>query len=124
MKRETVKAKVKTDEVVFAEAVADITEVHALLDELVALRRAMEKTQKSVALDMGVAQSTVAGFESEMSNPRLSTLQRYARAIGVHIRFKVEGPYSIRSSDTSGRGELSWSESRDKQAGYIWAVAN
>lgn len=122
MERDKLEFESVADEVAFAEAVADITEVHALLDELVALRRAMEKTQTSVARAMGVAQSTVAGFESEMSNPRLSTLQRYARTIGVHIRFKVEGPFSIRSTDAPNRSELSWSATHDKQAGYIWAV--
>lgn len=106
-----------------AEAISDITEIHALLDDLVVLRRAMGKTQKSVAAQMGVSQSTVAGFESEMSNPTLSTLQRYARAIGVRVRFKVEGPHPIRSMDVASRNEMSWSESQSNQTGYIWAAA-
>ena len=113
----------ETEDQALAEAISDITEIHALLDDLVALRRTLDKTQKSVATQMGVSQSTVAGFESDMSNPTLSTLQRYARAIGVRVRFKVEGPHPIRNIDLASRSEMSWSESQGKQTEYKWAVA-
>jgi len=52
-----------------------------LIESLVALRKRVGLTQGQLARRMGVSQSTVSGFETEGSDPRLSTVQRYARAV-------------------------------------------
>jgi transcriptional regulator with XRE-family HTH domain len=52
-----------------------------LVDTLVRLRRRLGFTQSQVATSMGVKQPTVSGFETEGSDPRLSTIQRYARSV-------------------------------------------
>jgi transcriptional regulator with XRE-family HTH domain len=60
-----------------------------IVDALVRRRRALGLRQTELAQKMDVGQSTVSGFETEGSDPRLSTLQRYARAVDstlyVHV---------------------------------------
>lgn len=62
---------------------------HRAVDALIRLRNRLGLTQTDVAKSMGVKQPTVSGFETEGSDPRLSTLQRYARAVDaclwVHV---------------------------------------
>ena len=56
-----------------------------VIDDLVRAREAMGVTQSAIARSMGVSQPTVSGFEHEASDPRLSTVQRYARAVGLRV---------------------------------------
>jgi transcriptional regulator with XRE-family HTH domain len=70
----------------------DEHELHRLLDSLVALRKALGLNQTAVAHRMGVRQPTISGFETEASDPRVSTLQRYARAVEARLRFVIEMP--------------------------------
>lgn len=63
-----------------------------LVDALVKLRRALGLTQTEVARRMGVKQPMVSGFENEGSDPRLSTIQRYARAVEATSVFKLTLP--------------------------------
>lgn len=58
---------------------------NALVDTLVRLRRRLRLTQTQIAKRMGVKQPTISGFETEGSDPRLSTLQRYARAVDAAL---------------------------------------
>lgn len=67
----------------------------SFIDALVKLRRAMHLTQTQVARRMGVTQPTVSGFENEGSDPRLSTVQRYARAIEADANFKLSMPAHV-----------------------------
>lgn len=53
----------------------------AFLSALIAVRRS-RMTQAEIAEKMGVTQSTVSQFENGM-DPRLSTIRRYARVLGV-----------------------------------------
>lgn len=62
----------------------------ALLDRLVALRKASNKSQQEVAEAMGISQSAVARIESGERDPRLSTLRRYAHAVGAVVAHTVE----------------------------------
>lgn len=73
-------------------AYEDATERERLLDGLVKLRKAIGLTQTEVALRMGVRQPMVSGLENEGSDPRLSTLQRYARAVEARLRLVIEMP--------------------------------
>ena len=58
---------------------------NTIVDALVRRRRALGLKQAAVAGAMDVGQSTVSGFETEGSDPRLSTLQRYARAVDATL---------------------------------------
>lgn len=68
----------------------DALRLHRLLDELVARRRNLGLTQKHVADRMGVRQPAVSGFETESSDPKISTVQRYARAVNARVTFALE----------------------------------
>ncbi|GEM_PF-1160825 len=74
-------------------AFEDSNQRHEIIDALIERRKDRSLTQKQVAERIGVGQSTVAGFENEGSDPRLSTVQRYARA--VEARCVVSIQYSI-----------------------------
>lgn len=63
---------------------------HRVVDALVRLRNRLGLTQTAVAKQMGVKQPSVSGFETEGSDPRLSTLQRYARAVDASIWIYVQ----------------------------------
>ncbi len=76
----------------FRAAWEDAEDLHRVLDSLVALRRMLGLSQTAVANRMGVRQPTVSGFETEGSDPRLSTLQRYARAVRARLRLIVDVP--------------------------------
>lgn len=76
----------------FRAAYEDVEERHSIVDRLLALRRHHKLSQRVVAQRMGVRQPTVSGFETEDSDPRLSTLQRYARAVGARLRLVVVVP--------------------------------
>jgi predicted transcriptional regulator len=61
----------------------------ALSDELVATRRALGLSQTEVAARMKTSQSAVARLEAGSGDVRLSTLERYAAALGRHIDMQV-----------------------------------
>lgn len=63
-----------------------------VLDTLVALRKTLQLTQAEVGRRMGISQSRVAVIEREGSDPRVSTLQRYARALDARLRLKLVLP--------------------------------
>lgn len=83
----------------FREARADLLDLNATMDSLVALRKSSGRSQADVAREMGVKQPTVSQFETESSDPKLSTIQRYARAVGARLRLELELPVS--SADSS-----------------------
>jgi transcriptional regulator with XRE-family HTH domain len=68
----------------------------ALAGDLVARRIALGLTQTEVAARMGTSQSAVARMEGGNSDVRLSTIERYAAAVGIvvdwAIRSESEGP--------------------------------
>lgn len=59
------------------------------LEDLVALRRAKGLTQQAVATRMKRDKSVVSRFENLGADPRLSTIRRYARAIGARVEHRV-----------------------------------
>jgi transcriptional regulator with XRE-family HTH domain len=63
-----------------------------LADELVTLRHAAGLSQTEVAARMGTSQSAVARIESGEADVRLSTLDRYAAALGreLDVRLRKE----------------------------------
>lgn len=73
----------------FRAALDDAEDLQRLMDCLTSLRLNREISQSEVARRMGVRQPTVSEFEKATSDPKLSTLQRYARAIDARIRLIV-----------------------------------
>ncbi len=64
----------------------------ALGEELADRRRRLGLSQTQVAARMGTSQSAVARVETGASDLRLSTLERYAAALGWHICWRLEEP--------------------------------
>lgn len=58
--------------------------------ELIAARREAGLTQQDVADRMGVSQQAVHKLERYDADPRLSTIERYANAVGALIEHRVE----------------------------------
>ena len=68
----------------------------ALADDLAARRVALGLTQTEVAARMGTSQSAVARMETGGSDLRLSTVERYAAAVGAIV------DWSLRSGTDGG----------------------
>jgi transcriptional regulator with XRE-family HTH domain len=64
----------------------------ALSAALVARRIDLGLSQTEVAARMGTSQSAVARLESGLSDVRLSTLERYAAALGQQLDWQLEDP--------------------------------
>jgi predicted transcriptional regulator len=62
----------------------------ALSDDLVARRRDLGLSQTQVAARMGTSQSAVARVEAGSGDVRLSTLERYAAALGWALDFQLK----------------------------------
>ena len=60
-----------------------------LIEELVRARRESELSQTEIAARMGTSQSAVARLESGELDARLSTLERYAAALGRTVDWQV-----------------------------------
>ena len=58
--------------------------------ELVSLRQKAGLSQTEVAARMGTSQSAVARLESGQGDLRLSSLERYAAALGRSINWRLE----------------------------------
>lgn len=74
----------------FRGAYEDALDLDHLIDQLIELRHERGVNQSQLARAMGVGQSTVSGFENETTDPRLSTLQRYARALNARVKVRLE----------------------------------
>ena len=63
---------------------------HALADTLVEKRSGLGLSQTEVAARMGTSQSAVARLESGDADVRLSTLERYAAALGQQLEVRLQ----------------------------------
>lgn len=70
---------------------SDITE------RLRGVRKEGRFSQRAVAEAMGTTQSAVSDFERGETDPQLSTIQRYARAVGATVRVVVDTPGDVAS---------------------------
>lgn len=61
-----------------------------LLETLVKIRKARGMTQQDVANALGRHKSSVSNFERLGADPHLSTIRRYAAAVGARITHTVE----------------------------------
>lgn len=91
-------------------AVEDAKDAERLVDTLVAMRRDTSTSQADVAERMETTQSSVSKFERAGGDPRLSTLQRYARAVGARLRWTVA---------SSARESEMWRETRYPVPGAV-----
>lgn len=73
----------------FAEGVADIAHRNRVLRSLISQRKSLNITQTDVAKAMGTTQSAVSDVESGGNDLHLSTLQRYARAVGAELDLAI-----------------------------------
>jgi predicted transcriptional regulator len=62
-----------------------------LAADLVAMRQELGLSQTEVAARMRTSQSAVARLESGDADVRLSTLERYAAALGQQLDWKLKG---------------------------------
>lgn len=98
-------------------------EVNAeLLDGLLQEREAQGLTQRDVAKRMGTSQSAVDRIESGDVDPRLSTVQRLAVAIGRIIEWRLVNPYEVNSPFSSVQGNVISSRDVDSRRTYpgLW----
>ena len=61
----------------------------ALLRELAARREGLGLSQTTVAARMGTSQSAVARLESAEVDAKLSTIERYAAAVGQRVEYRL-----------------------------------
>jgi transcriptional regulator with XRE-family HTH domain len=83
------------------DAAEDAEEYFRLMRTLVAARRGTTCRQKDVAREMGTTQSAVSELESVRTDPQVSTLMRYARAVGCRVRLvaSVQAAVAISGPD-------------------------
>lgn len=62
-----------------------------IVGQLVRVRHQLGLSQTEVAARMGTSQSAVARLESGDGDLRLSSLQRYADAVGRDLRWRLAG---------------------------------
>jgi DNA-binding XRE family transcriptional regulator len=61
----------------------------AIVEELIRARVKAKLSQMEVAKRIGTTQSAVARLEGGGVSPSLSTLRRYAKATGTHLRLEL-----------------------------------
>lgn len=80
----------------FREPVVDAED---LIGRLVGRRRGLGVSQAEVAARMGTSQPAVARLEARRSEARLSTLERYASALGVTVGLSVTASAAATEED-------------------------
>lgn len=76
-------------EAILAHAIRLADADESMLYQLVKARKDSGLSQRDVAEILGIKQSSVAAFERHDNDPRLSTIRRYALAVGVHVDHHV-----------------------------------
>lgn len=71
-----------------------------LLADLVELRKRLGVAQEALADRLGISQATVSGLERVGNDPKLSTVRRYARGLGVMIRHHVDDSGVVEGSES------------------------
>ena len=61
--------------------------------QLTSLRRELGLSQAEVASRMGTSQSAVARLEAGQGDVRMSTIERYAAAVGHVVQWRLEGDH-------------------------------
>lgn len=73
----------------FKKAYEDLEEEYALAKEMLAARARIGLSQEAVAEIMGTTKSAISRLEAAGKHaPSITTLKRYARAVGCHLEIK------------------------------------
>ncbi|CAM4207629.1 helix-turn-helix domain-containing protein [Kibdelosporangium persicum] len=80
---------VDPDSQVVKSAREDDADLANLMRSLYELRRSSGLTQAEVANRMGTTQSAVSDLERTAIDPQVTTLQRYARAVGAALKLRT-----------------------------------
>jgi transcriptional regulator with XRE-family HTH domain len=79
-----------------------------VVQALIGARLARGLTQEQVAARLGLTPRSVSDFERSRFNPRLETLQRYARAVGCYVTVTVQdlpvGTDTLGATGNTGEG--------------------
>lgn len=93
MTHEEMVAQMMSDPAVEAEVRRLNREEFALLDELLAARKAAGMSQADVAAKMGTKATAISRLESSLASgkhtPNLETLRRYAQATGKQLEIRI-----------------------------------
>lgn len=74
----------------FQKAYDELSEEYSLIHEMLLARNRSGLTQEDVAELMGTTKSAVSRLESMGKHaPSLTTLKKYARAVGCHLEIKL-----------------------------------
>lgn len=112
------------DDPSFAEGLSDVACRQEIIRILVNRRHTADLSQTDVAARMGTTQSAVSDIEGGARDLYLSTLQRYARAVGAYVGLSVSvsGPAGlVRTTPSSAVCfSLDWRRRGDMPAtGYV-----
>lgn len=87
----------------FRKAYKDLDEEYTLVREMLAARSKSGLTQEAVAELMGTTKSAVSRLEAGGKHaPSLTTLKKYAQAVGCHLEIKLV-PNSCPTKHATGR---------------------
>lgn len=81
----------------------DARSAERLIDTLVTHRQRLGLSQTDVAERMHTTQSAVSKLERAGVDPRLSTLQRYSRAVGTRLRHVVDASPPVSADWQTGQ---------------------
>jgi transcriptional regulator with XRE-family HTH domain len=76
----------------FAAAYEDAGALLQVLETLAVRRKGLDLSQREVARRMKTTQSAISDLESAQTDPRVSTLQRYARALDARLVLNLANP--------------------------------
>ena len=83
----------------FRKVYEDLEEEYALVREMLAARSKSGLTQEAVAELMGTTKSAVSRLEAAgKHSPSLTTLKKYAQAVGCHLEIRLVPKFSPRRS--------------------------
>lgn len=94
----------------FEDGFNDARDRSELLRRMVACRKQSGRSQTVVAKAMGTTQSAVSELEGGAVDPRLSTLQRYARALDCRISLHLTDATGAALYTSLGRSLPLWME--------------
>ena len=88
----------------FRKAYEDLEEEYTLVREMLAARSKSGLTQEAVAELMGTTKSAVSRLEAAgKHSPSLTTLKKYAQAVGCHLEIRLVPKSSPRRSTGSAK---------------------
>lgn len=100
----------------FPELVEAALERRKLLRELASVREAAGLSQTLVAAKMGTSQSAVARIETGEVDVRMSTVERYAAAVGSRVTWAVAGARAPRTRGVAANRSTLYRHAAAKKA--------